>query len=298
MNLVELASPIRMYWDVGPDAKPSPDDCRRIAEEIVSNKILSLQITETGPKLGRSCLAILDALKGKTIALSVVLPAAAMDAAAIDILRASAVKAVFGRTDAVSELDLIAAAADKTGGRPAVGAAFSVERGNFGRLPDVLGFCVEHKIDHLLLPMQRLAARDDCFSISRDERKALAAALGARERPSRLRITIHDPFLWRAFFPELEFPNGGCQAANTMLYLSPEAEVYPCPTMPISLGNLLGMSLKEVIASDKKRKLRKEIMLTSSACVGCLESDQCRGGCRGRAYAQAKSLNARDAACE
>ena len=71
-----------------------------------------------------------------------------------------------------------------------------------------------------------------------------------------LRLTIHDPFLWRAFNPGIPFPQGGCQAANTMIAISPDRGVYPCPTLPVRLGELDSLSLKQIIASPAKKEFR------------------------------------------
>ncbi len=297
MNLQELSSPIRMYWDIGPVSSLVSADYGRIASEIAFNKVLSLQITETGPVLSEACRAVLETLKEKPIALSLVAPLAALDERALEGLRRSSVKVVFAQTSSVDELVVIAERANRAGSNPAVGVSFPVSRENFQELPRLLRSCIDENVTHLLLPMQRLMTGAECFVFSRKERKELTALLASIKKPTWLKITIHDPFLWRAFYPEVKFPNGGCQAANTMLYISPDALVYPCPTVPMILGDLKKGSLKDVIFSDAKKKVREELRVAATPCIDCAELAACKGGCRGRAYGIHGTLQQNDPAC-
>lgn len=296
MNLKELSSPIRMYWDIGPVAPSLLPDCRETAGEIIANKILSLQVTELSPALSHSCLTVLQSLKDAPISLSLVAPITALDAHALKLLSILPLKTLFA---AVSQTGLasVMEITKRTEGRPSIGVAFPVTRANFRELPGVLSFCIDHGITNLLLPMQRLVGNGDCFSFSSHERKELTEALTKINIPAWFKVIIHDPFIWRAFYPSVEFPNSGCQAANTMLYISPEAEVYPCPTLPVKIGSLLGTSLKDIINSAAKKEVRKRILSTPCVCAECGELSQCRGGCRGRAYAVQGSFQGPDPAC-
>ncbi len=297
MNLQELASPIRMYWDIGPSPSLTYRDYRRIADEIAANKLLTLQITETSPGLSGPSLAVLEALRDKPVALSLVVPLSALDVPVLDLLHAIPLKVLFVQTASLDGLGRIAELAGASGGKTAVGVSFPVTRENFRTLPELLNGCIEREITQVLLPMQRPATGVECFTFSRKEREELTAELGAITKPAWLKITIHDPFLWRAVYPDVEFPNGGCQAANTMLYISPDAEVYPCPMLPVKIGSLLTSSLGEVIRSDRKKGLRKTLLEGPDVCRECGELGQCRGGCRGRAYVMQGTMNGPDPAC-
>ncbi len=297
MNLKELSSPIRMYWDIGQSAGIGDADCRRIAGEIAANKVLTLQLTETGPSLSHACLTVLDTLKDKMVALSLVLPLSSWNEHTLAQVLPFHVRLLLISTIRFKELGSILKIKNEVGAKPAFGIAFCVNRDNFQDLLDVVTFCIEHRIQTLVLPMQRLTRPEDVFSFSRKERQELASKLSRIERPGSLKIIIHDPFLWRAFFPNVEFPDGGCQAANTMLFIAPDAGVYPCPTLPVRIGNLQQMSLKDVITSDLKKEVRKNILSMPAGCNGCEEVKQCKGGCRGRAYAMTNSLTRPDPAC-
>ncbi len=298
MNLKELSSPIRIYWDIDSTKQPISQGERKIAEEIAVNKILSLQLTESAPVISRSCHAILESLKDISISISLVAPIEALDTQALRLLRGLSVRAILVLTASQDELSAISDIERQTGGKPSVGVSFPVTRANVHKLPDMLRSCVDRNVANVLLPMQRLIVKDECFLLSNEETRELTSRLRGLDMPIGMKITIHDPFLWRAFYPHAKFPDGGCQAANTMLYISPESEVYPCPMLPYELGNLSNQSLNNIIHSNLKRELRKKLISSPQACLNCSELNQCRGGCRGRAYKITKSLQQRDPACE
>jgi GeoRSP system SPASM domain protein len=97
-----------------------------------------------------------------------------------------------------------------------------------------------------------------------------------------LKITVHDPFVWRAIFPDTPFPEGRCQAANTMLAIDSSGIVYPCPVMPVAIGDLKKQTLKEIAASAAKKELRARLLQLPQDCSGCAAAEACKGGCRGR----------------
>jgi GeoRSP system SPASM domain protein len=297
MNLAELSSPIRMYWDIDASGSLTLQDCRGIAREILANKFLILQITLSEESSSEACFAALGELQGASIASSVVAPLRVLTPEFISGLGQARVKVLFAQTDQFADLPSVAQLSAGSGA-PLLGISFPVSRANYPALPELLLFCVSNKINHLLLPMQRLFAGEDCFVISRSELKELAARLGSIKIPSSFKITIHDPFLWRAFYPSAEFPNGGCQAANTMLFISPKADVYACPMLPISIGSMRERSLKEIIQSPGKKELRHRILAAPHRCRVCDELDRCKGGCRGRAYSATGSFDGQDPACK
>jgi len=136
----------------------------------------------------------------------------------------------------------------------------------------------------------------DCFYINKKEREELARKLN-KINHENIKLIIHDPFLWRVFYPSINFPGGGCQAANSMIYISPDGIIYPCPSMPVKLGDLKTQKLKEIILSPRKKELRKNLCIPPEECIDCNEQKQCMGGCRGRAYVLKGSLGYKDPAC-
>jgi len=144
--------------------------------------------------------------------------------------------------------------------------------------------------------MQRLLQSTDCFSAGPHERQKLGERI-SREDLQDMKLTIHDPFLWKVFYPKVEFPEGGCQAANSMIYISSEGDVYPCPSLPLKLGSFSKNALKEMMASSQKKKLREILAGPPEGCNDCAEVKQCAGGCRGRAYVLAGSPGFPDPSC-
>ena len=136
----------------------------------------------------------------------------------------------------------------------------------------------------------------DCFYINKKDREELALRVN-KINHENIKLIIHDPFLWRVFYPSIDFPGGGCQAANSMIYISPDSAVYPCPSMPVKLGDLKTQRLKEIILSPQKKELRKGLGIPPDECIDCKELKQCMGGCRGRAYFLKGSLGYKDPAC-
>jgi GeoRSP system SPASM domain protein len=145
--------------------------------------------------------------------------------------------------------------------------------------------------------MQRLTAGELCWTPAVTELAALEQALRVAPLPAAVQLTIHDPFLWRAIHPDAPFPDGGCQAANTMLYLSPEGTVYPCPLVPLPLGNIQESSLLEIARGEDKRLVRAQIRQLPIMCGDCPELAACHAGCRGRAYV-VNGWQAQDPACD
>jgi GeoRSP system SPASM domain protein len=296
MRTTELSSPIRILWDIGPETS-GPVDHRQIAREITENKVLNLQITESAAKLGQACFAILDELKAVGIGLSLVAPHSALDASSLERLSTSPLRMLLLSTASSGDLGSFLEAKELIDGKVSIGMAFPVTRENASQLPEVLAFCVQHRIPHLMVPIQRFTQGGECLSLSLNERQALSERLARIDRPSWLKIVIHDPFLWRAFFPTIEFPDGGCQAANTMLYFDASGDVYPCPALPIKLGNLMREPLRSIIHSERKKELRASLVELPRECLGCDIAFQCHGGCRGRGYWMTDSLQSADPAC-
>ncbi len=296
MNLKELKSPLSVYWDIGPAPRQGTAFPLKICDELIENKVLSLNLTEPGVTLSSECVSVLEHFRREPIAVSLTVAPRALNAENLLLLRDLKLRALLVKAASREELHQIVDLRREAGALP-LGVSIEIDRHNIVHLPEVLSFCIANEIVNLVLPMQRLINEMDCFCPSAAERLELAAALKGMERLESLKIIIHDPFLWRAFYPSAIFPEGGCQAANTMLYLSPEADVYPCPSLPIKLGSFLTESFKELALSQKKKELRKALTAPPKACGDCEELHLCLGGCRGRAYWMKDSLTEPDPAC-
>ncbi len=77
----------------------------------------------------------------------------------------------------------------------------------------------------------------------------------------------------------------GCVAGSGLCYVKPDGEVWPCPFVPVSGGNVRNSSLEEIwYKSEVFQNLRSRENLTGIKCRPCRFKSIC-GGCRGRAYA-------------
>lgn len=296
MNLKELASPVRIYWDLA-QAPCDCVNCLKICEQIVEIKILFLSLRSPASSLS-PCLAILDKLKDKNIAVCLTIPGSALNPSMLARLLDTRIKTLLIDASSFSE---VRSSVDKIGqygnSRLHPGISFDIGKDNFREITDVVSFCLNNRISDLVFPIQGIVARRDFFYINRKEREELAAHL-SRIDHRKVRITIHDPFLWEAFYPYTDYHEGGCQAANSMLYISPEYRVYPCQAMPVELGDLNETTLRQIILSGKKKELRNSLLNPPEECAACDQVNKCLGGCRGRAFASAGSLSRRDPACK
>ena len=243
-------------------------------------------------------MEILERLKTENIAVSLTLSSSAADAETISMLGRLNVRAVFVDISSLNELrDFLKDIERIRSSALSIGVSFDLDRNNYKDIPEILSLCSDNKIAHLVFPMQRLINNKDCFFMNKGEREELAMSLKTTKHQN-IKFIIHDPFLWKVFNPEDKYPEGGCQGANSMLYISADNNVYPCPSMPVKLGNLNETNLKDIILSAKKKELRVVLNVIPDECLDCAEKEECTGGCRGRAYVLRDSLKKSDPACK
>lgn len=89
----------------------------------------------------------------------------------------------------------------------------------------------------------------------------------------------------------------GCTAGSGLCYIEPDGEVWPCPFIPISGGNVRNMPLREIwYKSEIFTILRDRERITGAKCSSCRYKYLC-GGCRGRAYAHSADYLGDDPLC-
>lgn len=295
MSLGELARPITIYWDLTP-VPPIAPAYVDICPQIVAVKPMQLHLLDCGPVLDHPCFSILEQLQGTPLAIVLTTVPASISESCLARLHSLGLRGLLLSASSCADLAAVPAIRDAVAGRFATGISYQVNQWNWQELPHVVAFCLEQGISSLTLPMQRLYGDEPIFLPAAQEQSWLAENLAKLDYKT-LRLTIHDPFLWRAFNPVTPFPGGGCQAANTMLAISPDGTVYPCPTLPLALGNLQTSTLAEILASAAKGDIRAMLRQLPAACAHCEELEQCRGGCRGRSYVLQGSASALDPAC-
>ena len=296
MNLRELSRPVRVYWDLpkGPPDALAPE----IGEEIAAMKILFLSLHDSASPVSPVCRDLLDRLSNKNIAISLTAPASALSPSLTARLQDSTLKTLLLQSSSLHEIGVLAEEIGRYGDstrRP--GISFDLGKGNYRDIPDVVALCLNHGVHDLVIPIQRLVAGRTLFCMKSRDRGKIALRL-RRMDYRKLRITIHDPFLWQVFYPDADYHEGGCQAGNSMLYISPEYRVYPCPAMPVELGDLHETTLREIIRSVKKKELRDALLTPPAECAVCDQVVQCLGACRGRTFALTGTFSRRDPVCK
>lgn len=89
----------------------------------------------------------------------------------------------------------------------------------------------------------------------------------------------------------------GCVAGSGLCYIKPDGEVWPCPFIPLSAGNVRERSLKDIwYKSELFLSLRDRGRLKGESCRFCNFNSIC-GGCRGRAYSHYGDFLAEDPLC-
>lgn len=294
---MELASPITVYWDIPAESCPA-ELLQRICTDISECRPLMLQLYCDAPCIlpedGLSL--VLRHFKGSPISVFLTMSGSALASAPPEYLKNFKLKELLVSADRLDDLDIsIKDVKQQSGILP--GVSFKVTDANWRELPVLVKLCRTAGVKRLVLPMQRLGNQESPFLLSSGEQQELASNLASAGGSEELSLTIHDPFLWRAFNPDVPFPQAGCQAANTMLAIAADGAVYPCPTLPVNLGSITERNLMEIIFSAEKKAFRLKLQTPPANCGGCAELAICRGGCRGRGLALEGTLDSIDPAC-
>ena len=215
MNLKDGIFPVRAYWDLTPGPLNAPIDYLKTCEEIVRNKVLSVDLADASIPLSIALIEILERLRGENVAVSLTISGELLNPSAVSLLRRFNVRAVFF---GVSSLEEVAATIDKMreydrtvsdGASWRIGhrwgISFNVCKTNYGELPEEVSVCVRNRVPRFVVPMQRLVGNRECIYVSEEERQELALkVIGVKWENGT--IAIHDPFLWRVFYPGVQFP--------------------------------------------------------------------------------------------
>ncbi len=289
-----LLNPIIIYWDLSP---AETDDALnvRICDELLRARIFVLNLRDTSGEISETAMVILSQLKGRQLKINLTVMAGCLEDEALeDILRMDNVR-VYIEFNTANELN---ASADRLNilrekGLD-VGVSFYLSRENWKDLPAVTLCCGQNQIKELKIPIRR--ASDGTFYFSPEETMRISGELEGIDM-SKLKMTIHDPFLWELFHGR-ENPNEeGCNAGRTMMYIDENYDLSPCPIMPVSLGSLRDSSLQELFVSEQRKQVRKDLAITPLDCTVCTKSLLCKGGCRGRAFIVHHTFNYQDPAC-
>lgn len=278
--MIELSSPIRLYWDLLP-GQPADAYVDTVCSDVVALRFLSIHLRDCGESLAPATTRAIEQLSGPGRAL--LLSTSLSAAAGLEAELQGKLRQLFVHVTRAAEISAVAELCRRFAPL-AVGISLATPMVPLAELPSLLQVASSEGLGDIYFPMQRLTAGESCWTPSPTELATFAAQIQTNPLAASVKLTIHDPFLWRAFHAELPFPDGGCQAANTMLYVGADGQVYSCPLVPVSLGNLHDQSLQQIALSPDKAQLRKTIKNLPQICTGCPDLAGCHAGCRGRAY--------------
>lgn len=187
----------------------------------------------------------------------------------------------------------------------------TVMKENREAIPGLLDLASEVEAQIVLLYQLVPEGRgEEAMELSRREYRALTEMVAEKQKVSRAIIEpTCSPQYWAYLMkrkgdkpPALEMKLArtlfkGCVAGSGLCYIKPDGEVWPCPFVPLSGGNVRERSLKEIwYESELFRSLKDRERLTGEMCSQCRFKYIC-GGCRGRAYAHSGDYLGDDPLC-
>jgi radical SAM protein with 4Fe4S-binding SPASM domain len=186
---------------------------------------------------------------------------------------------------------------------------YTAMRKNLSTLEEVVRLCHDIHADimlcYQLVPMGRGSLIAD-WALSPEQNRELMHRLKRLQRDS---VTVVEPVAAPQYWPHLMKRDNddpkrlaprtlfhGCAAGWGLIYVKPNGDVWPCPFVPISGGNVRENHLEWIWThGDIFMKLRDRNLLRGK-CGDCANRYIC-GGCRGKAYAATGDPLAEDPTC-
>ncbi len=153
-----------------------------------------------------------------------------------------------------------------------------------------------------LSPMNRKELQHEC--LQPDELKRALTIIASFMHKEGYNVGCSDPLLFlvdenrMAYFASLKGKGikGGCTAGIAALYITASGEVYPCPFLTLSAGNVFKTSLRNIwYNSSLLEKLRNRSSY-EGRCGQCQFVDCC-GGCRVSSFSRTGSITGSDEDC-
>lgn len=159
-----------------------------------------------------------------------------------------------------------------------------------------------------LVPVGRGRAIQDA-ALSREANEWLANFMArAQRRTDAIMEPVAGPQYWPLLLKRARMTHGlplflaekmfhGCSAGRGFVYIKPDGEVWPCPFIEVSCGNVREKSFIDIWSeSSVLDQLRRREWLLKGQCSQCKYRRLC-GGCRGRALALTGDILAEDPCC-
>jgi GeoRSP system SPASM domain protein len=295
MSPEQLFNPFIVYCDIHPSATDIAE-INSVCDGLLKTGIFILNIRDLSAPLSPSTLAVLERLERERIEINLTTRALPLDWPASKEKLLKGVNTLYIEEDSPQKIEgLLKKMALLKNRGFSMGLSFPAEERTFRSIPAVVSLCVDSNIRNLQIPIQRHHDKH-LFCIDQKNTTWLAAELKKIDMET-LNLSVHDPFLW-GLFHQKDNPNEeGCNGARTMIYISEDLDVTPCPIIPLSMGSLRHSSLEEIVTSGTRKGIRKDLSSSPGECMECSLVETCGGGCRGRTYLLSGSFDTRDPAC-
>lgn len=177
-------------------------------------------------------------------------------------------------------------------------------------IPGLLDFASEVGAQIVLLYQMIPTGRGkEEMELSIKEYKALMEMIANKQKKSR---TIIEPTCAPQYWAYLMNQNGnklllpgiklaqnlfkGCVAGSGLCYIKPNGDVWACPFIPVSAGNVRQIPLNRIWRESKLFQDLRDRKNLKGKCKTCAYNELC-GGCRGRAYAHFANYLEEDPHC-
>ncbi len=268
-----LINPFIIYWDINPSTCDA-DIAMRICDELIEAKIFVLNLRDISTPLSNETIRILKRLRSERIKINLTVKNTALDQFNPDTIKDTELTKLYIEFGLLEDLQSSLAEISRliARGLP-FGLSFYLNEKNFKDLPAVISFCIDNSINELKFPIQRV---DEGGIFYPDPETASRVSKEIRKIPlDCLKLTIHDPFMWQLIYLKDNPNEGGCNGAKTMIYISRNFNVTPCPILPVSMGNIRFMSFKDIFSSEKRRGIREGLSSPPKECGSCPVISKC-----------------------
>ena len=183
---------------------------------------------------------------------------------------------------------------------------------NMPYLADLMDF-VERQDVGIMLMYQLVAVgkgeKIEKATLKKNANQALSELISTKQKKMKTIIEpVAGPQYWPYLLEKKGFKNGyrlkfaekvfhGCSAGRGFVYVKSNGDVWPCPFVELSAGNVRERSFREIYEeSDIFQNLRRREKTLKGDCGECRYNILC-GGCRGRALAYSGDYLAEDPRC-
>lgn len=177
----------------------------------------------------------------------------------------------------------------------------TVTKMNMDTIEDTINFALELGVDMVInkfIPVGRGDVNREKLVLSLDEYRDVVTLLYEKKKALETTMDIqvcHIPY------ESLLLDQGiftGCDAGLMLCKITPQGEVYTCPFLPISVGNIREQSFADIWRTSpspvlKALRTRKGL---KGKCATCEHTEKC-GGCRANAYAYTDDFLESDPYC-